>query len=429
MIAHIFETSTRDVSCHALKYIAGLLSHCPRKNMERLCETIPDTNQQDLQHFISDSPWSFASLWQWVGERAGQILGGGQDNMLLIDESGFSKKGTKSAGVARQYNGRLGKVDNCQVGVYSALSRGVRAVLTGGKLYLPEDWVNDPERCAAAGIPKSAQVFRTKPELAWELIEQAEQNALPFGWVGMDSGYGRDQGLLLKIAGMGKTFIADVDHDQLVWTEKPTSVTRPANLSESGAQPVDALWKEGRRRARGYVLRQGENGKVKVQFWAKRVWIWPPTSEIPMPVWLLVSERADKEVKYSLSNAGEETPWTRLALRQGQRHFIERAFEDGKSELGMAEYQARKWLAWHHHMVLVGAAMVFALGERELTRKDSPLLSVRDIVEMIAWYFSKERTGTEVEQAIRARHERRKVSMDSKRRRENWRSASNKTSG
>ena len=137
-----------------------------------------------------------------------------------------------------------------------------------------------------------------------------------------------------------------------------------------------------------------------------------------MPVWLLVSQRSDGGLKYSLSNAEEETGWKELAIGQGQRHFVERAFEDGKSQLGMGQYQARKWLAWQHHMVLVGLAMVFALEERELMRQDSALLSVRDIVEMIAWYFTKDRTGNEVEAAIRARHDRRRVSMESHKRRD-----------
>lgn len=419
MIAHFFERNTRDVSCHAHKYIAGLLSRCPRKNMERICEALPDTTLEELQHFLSDSPWESGPLWQWVGRRASGLLGDMRRHMLLIDESGFSKKGTKSAGVERQYNGRLGKVDNCQVGVFSALSAGNRGVLTGARLYLPESWVKAPERCKAAGIPEAERVFRTKSELAWELVEEAAGNGIEFDWVGMDAGYGRDQGLLLKICGMGKRFVADVPVDQLVWTSEPKTPKRPSDLPASGAESVEALYRRPGVRTRNFVLREGENGKVKVRFWAMRVWIWPPTSEVSVPVWLMVSERSDKKLKYSLSNAAEEEAWEELAVRQGQRHFVERAFEDGKTELGMGQYQARKWLAWQHHMVLVGAAMVFALGERQLMSKDSPLLSVRDIVEMIAWYFSKERTGQDVEAEIRARHERRRISMESHRRREN----------
>ena len=185
-------------------------------------------------------------------------------------------------------------------------------------------------------------------------------------------------------------------------------------MSQDGAVPVDSLWKKGKSKALKFKLREGENGRVRVRFWARRVWIWPLSSEIPMAVWLCVTERADGTVKYSLSNAPEETTWEDLAKRQGQRYFVERAFEDGKSELGMADYQSRGWLAWHHHMVLVGVAMVFALGERELLKEDAPMLSVRDIVDLIAWYFEKGRTEAEVEAAVRERHRRRIKAMKSK---------------
>jgi SRSO17 transposase len=424
VIAQFFTNDHGDLSPQARTYIAGLLTRCPRKNMERICEEVPGAVFQNLQYFISESPWEHSPLWKWIGERAAKLLGGGTENMLLIDESGFSKKGDKSAGVARQYNGRVGKVDNCQVGVFSALSYGCRATLTGARLYLPEDWTEDSERCDAAKIPEAERRFRTKPELAWELIEQMEMDGIPFGWVGMDAVYGRDQGLLLKISGMGRKFMADVNHDQKVWPVAPESQLRPGNITEDGAVSVDSLWALGKGAARKFRLREAENGRVEVRFWTKRVWIWPQTSEIPMGVWLCVTERSDGSVKYSLTNAPEEMGWEELAKRQGQRYFVERAFEDGKSELGMADYQSRRWLAWHHHMVLVAVAMVFTLGERELLRKDAPMLSVRDIVDLIAWYFEKGRTEAEVEAAVRDRHRRRIRAMKSKMRRKSGESGS-----
>jgi SRSO17 transposase len=417
VIAGFFNISARDVSPQAHLYVAGLLTRCPRKNVERICEEMPGAKFENVQYFLSESPWKCAPLWKWVASRASKSMDGGADSMLLIDESCFTKKGVKSAGVARQYNGRLGKVDNCQVGVFSALSHGERSVLTGARLYLPEEWVKNPDRCQEAGIPLEERKFRTKPQLAWELIEQADADGIPFDWVGMDAVYGRDQSLLLRIAGMGKKFVADVNHDQLVWISEPQSQERPVKVSADGAVRVDTLWKAGNSDARKVKLRDGENGRVRIRFWAQRVWIWPSTSEIPIAVWLAVTERADGTVKYSLTNAAETTEWTELARRQGQRYFVERAFEDGKSELGMGEYQARRWLAWHHHMVLVAVAMVFALEERELLKADAPMLSVRDIVDLIAWYFEKGRTDKDVETAIRIRHRRREKAMKSKMRR------------
>lgn len=418
MIAEVFRTRTRDSSAQARAYLSGLLSRIKRKNMERMSEALEEIKHQDLQQFLSDSPWEAAALWKWTGQEASRILGGGREQMLLIDESGFAKKGEKSVGVARQYNGRLGKVDNCQLGVFSALTHGFRVALVGARLFLPQEWTKDPKRMLAVGVPKARQQYQTRNELAWELIEQAQRDGLEFGWVGMDSAYGRDQNLLLKIAGAGLKFVADVDVSQFVWEACPAGPIRPAKIEASGAVRVEELWREGQKRATYRTLRTGENGTLEVRFWSRQVWIWPSESEIPIQVWLLVSLRSDGEIKYSLSNAPDETPKSELATRHAQRFFIERAFQDGKSELGMGEYQARKWRAWEHHMSLVGAAMVFALKERVEAEATSPLTSVRDVVEMVSWYFLKPRTADEVSQAIFKRHERRRRVSESKARRD-----------
>ena len=415
MLETYFQAGTKNGSVHARHYLAGLLSRTRRKNMERFSEGNPDADYQGLQQFLSDSPWAPGPLWSWTRCEAARLLGKEGRPHLLIDESAFAKKGEKSAGVSRQYNGRLGKVDNSQIGVFAALARDQRAVLTGARLYLPKEWVADPKRCRAAGIPKDQQIFRTKGDLAWELIEETIQDGIDFETVGFDAGYGRDQALLLKVAGAGKVFVADVDHDQLVWQREPCSPRRPSSLTESGAVPVNGLQAVGV--AHLYTLRVGENGPVQVEFRAQRVWIWPTTGELPMEVWLLVSRRSDGSIKYSLCNAAETTRWIELAHLQSQRYFIERAFEDGKSELGLGDYQVRKWRGWQHHMALVGAAMVFALAERCRHAADSPMLSVRDVVEMVAWYFTRERSTEELTESILKRHRRRKQAMESKLRR------------
>jgi SRSO17 transposase len=195
-IASLFDTTTHNGSSHAQLYLQGLLSELAAKNMGRMEERIAGAKPENLQQFLSDSPWKSSGLWFWVGQRANEHLGGPARSMLLIDESAHGKKGDKSVGVARQYNGRLGKTDNGQVGVYSALALGTRATLTGSRLYLPEEWVQDRPRCLAAGIPAEEIRFRTKLELARELVAEALANGLKFAWVGVDAGYGRDQGLL-----------------------------------------------------------------------------------------------------------------------------------------------------------------------------------------------------------------------------------------
>ena len=414
MISGFFQCHKHNVSEHGQQYLCGLLSSAERKNMERICEVIPGTKQTDLQHFLSDSPWDEEPIWKWVGLETARSLGGGLKNTLLIDESGFHKKGKSSVGVARQYNGRQGKVDNCQIGVFGTLSLDQRSGLVGSRLYLPREWVKNKKRCRAAGIPKEKQVFKTKIDLAWDLIESTHQAGVKFGQVGIDTLYGRDQNLLLKVAALGKVFMADVDCSQWVWLEEPAGTRRPMKIKASGAQRVDGLWKKGRGVARPVVLRTGENGPVEVKVWRRRVWIWPGDSEMAMELWLVVSERSDGTVKYSLSNADQEIGLEELAQQQGQRYFVERSFQDGKSHLGMGQYQARGWRSWHHHMALVGLAMHFTLLEREALKEEAPLLSVRDIVEFIGGWFASEMTHQDLRQRIADRHRRRTIQMQQK---------------
>src|SRR5436305_1004760 len=176
MITGIFASTKKrseQLAGHACDYLKGLLSELPRKNMERMGEAMRDVSHEDLQHFISGSRWEHARVFAWIARRASARLGQHRDSMLLVDESCFAKKGGRSAGVARQYNGRLGKTENSQVGVFSALGCGTRAALIGARLYLPKEWIEDPARCKAAGIPQGQVQARTKIDLARELIEEA----------------------------------------------------------------------------------------------------------------------------------------------------------------------------------------------------------------------------------------------------------------
>lgn len=411
MIESFFQVHKHNVGDRAQEYVSGLLGGARRKNMEGITEVLPEANYENLQNFISKSPWAVEPIWRWLGLEAAKTLGGGEDAMLLVDESGFSKKGNASVGVSRQYNGRLGKIDNCQVGVFASLSYNNRATLIGCRLYLPKDWIEKIPRCEKAGIPKAQRVHRTKLELAWDLIQGAEADGITFGCVGIDAGYGRDQNLLLKIAGLGKKFVADVDCNQQVWLEEPRQEQRPKGLEASGAKRVDAIWTQSKDQSRAVELRSGENGPVVVQFWRRRVWIWPGQSEIPMEVWLLISERSDGSVKYSLSNADRNIRFEALARLQGQRYFVERCFQDGKSYLGMAEYETRGWLAWHHHMALVGMALYFTLLEREALKQETPMLSVRDIVELMGGWFACRLSKEDLVARIAARHKRRTLQM------------------
>jgi hypothetical protein len=178
-----FRQRTRTVETSARHYVRGLLQ-AETKNMERMEEAIPEADHQALQHMLSESTWPERAVLDQVAQDANRLLGGHPDSALRIDESGCPKKRMQSVGVARQWCGQLGKVENCQVGVFAALSRGTEATLIDGRLFLPEAWTSDSARCQAAGIPRAQRGFQRKTDLALPMVAHARQQGLGFAWVG-----------------------------------------------------------------------------------------------------------------------------------------------------------------------------------------------------------------------------------------------------
>jgi SRSO17 transposase len=414
MITHLFAPTAKraeNTARHARIYIEGLLSEAPRKNSEAIADAAGGVESQDLQNFIADSKWEESALFEFIAGKANGRLGDHPESMLALDEVGFTKKGKLSAGVARQYNGRLGKVDNCQVGVFSALVNGPRGALVGARLLLPEEWTKDPQRCLAAGVPVERIAPTSKPALARELIEEAESFGVRYARIGMDSFYGRETGLLCWIEDRGGEFYADIPSNSHVWLKQPAPGKRPASPGKAGATRVDAVLERGGgwKKSKRIKLRDSENGPVKVDSLVRRVWVWGADEPCARQWWLLMSRDAGGTVKYTLSNAPAGTAQETLARRQGQRHFIERTFQNSKSHLGMADYQVRKWRAWHRHMAMVATAGLFVLEERLAAAETEPLLSVRDIVQILDWYFRKSPSLEEVIGQVARRHERRKL--------------------
>lgn len=424
-----FRAARHDLSPQARRYAAGLVMKAPRKNMERMEEYVAEFDYQAEQQFLSDSPWDHRLLVEQVAKDVDATLGGA-DSMLLIDESGFAKKGTKSAGVARQWNGRQGKVDNCQVGVFAALSDGQTAALVDVRLFLPEDWTSNPERCAQAKIPEAECQARTKPELAWEMIQQAVARGLRFGWTGLDSLYGNTPWLLRAIADRGLLFAADVHRDQRVYLDDPAPY-RPRRTAGTGrkftrrqtrqesveiaalfAHLPAACWRK-------VMVREGTKGTIAVRACRRQVWLWNGEEQKARPWWAVAFiDSATGEPKYFLSNAGPKVTLRTLVQKRATRYWIERSFQDAKTSLGMADYQARGWLAWHHHMAMVMLAMLFVVRERKLNERAVELLSYQDIVELLDTYLARaDRSKEAVLENMRRRHAKRRAAIESARRR------------
>ena len=358
---------------HALAYLRGLLQHDGRKNAEAIALSFDDDQARAVQQFLTDSPWDYHRVQQEVQAIFAQELVPSTRTWCLgtvgvLDDSGFPKKGTHSVGVQRQWCGRLGKKDNCQVGVFLVGVTPAGCALLDQQIYLPEDWVLDPKRRQEVGVPRRV-TFRTKPQLGLELHTRVQQAGhIHFDWLTCDEGYGRDGAFLSELERRRQRYVAEVPVTTTVWTQDPA--TQIPEYTGRGRRPMRPV----RDSVRSVVavaaalpatawqvlcLRAGSGEPVTYEFAATRVWAMRDQEPGPA-VWLLVRRPLGggppEEVKYYLSNAPGETPLETLALVAGCRVRVEEYLEDGKMHLGMAHYEVRSWAGWHHHMALVAVA-------------------------------------------------------------------------
>lgn len=406
--ADAFKTTTRESSAQARLYLQGLLTESGRKNMEGIDDHLGAGRYQSIQQFISDSPWSADALFKAVARRAAERLGDHRDTTLCIDESAHTKKGKSSCGVSRQYNGRLGKRDNCQVGVHSSLQNNGHRALIGAELYLSEEWIEDTSRCLKAGVPEERikQGMLSKIDLARKLVTDALKAGVRFGCVCVDALYGRDRAFRAFLRDLDLTYCCDVPCNTLV-----IEVGGAAQSGKPAAQRVsvlaDKLMADSRQPAARIDLREGENGSVSAKVWARRVLVERPDHDGHDEEWLIIRSMPDGTLKFTLSNAPASVSLSQLAKWSASRFYVERAFQDAKSHVGMGDYQFRGWTAWHHHMAMVCLATLFLMEERLLNPMGMEMLSAHDIVEMLDWAFRKHRSEHELIEHIRNRHRRR----------------------
>lgn len=335
---------------------------------------------QNMQHFMSKSPWSgFAMIeqvQQAVCERD-ELQGG----VLILDESADVKSGASSAGVSRQHNGRLGKIEQSQVGVYLSYAKDRLWTLIDAELFVPEKWFSNSyaERRDKAEIPAERSVFQTKLELGWQMIERAQAAGLPFVAVAFDSLYGRSFWLRDQCDQAGIEYYADIPADYRVYLEEPQLefeltkrgkpskkfqvVGQEALKASDLAQSPETAWDT-------LTLRPNERGMLTADFAMQRVWVVNTQGLIREET--LLMQRNHQEIRYSLSNAPRNTPLLTLAQRKSQRYFVERSIQDAKSELGLDEFQAIKYRAWQHHLALTILASWFIAETRLDWEEDYP---------------------------------------------------------
>jgi len=362
-------------------YLQGLMSPLERKSMEPIALSLMDTHRVSaLQKFMSYGKWGTETLANLHQQEAAETLADPQ-GVISVDGSDFPKKGKESVGVARQYCGSLGKVDNCQAGVFLAYASPKGYVLLDRRLFLPEIWFSKEyeERRQKCKIPAETQ-FKTKNQLALEMIQGLQNSALfPAKWITCDESFGRDSKFLDSLP-KELFYFAEVPNNTHVWTKHPrTGIPaysgrgrKPKRMKCSTKSiPVSTLSKNSQLSWQQVTLAEGAKGPIMAEVTRTRV----TESRNGLPgkeVWLFIRRSIDKnEIKYFLSNADLETPIDEMCHVCTMRWPIEQCFKEGKNELGMDHYEHRQWEAWHRHMIFVFLAQLFLLRIRLKFKKNS----------------------------------------------------------
>jgi SRSO17 transposase len=339
------------------RYLEGLLGPVERKNGWQLAEHLGDARPWRTQRVLSHVLWDEDAARDLCREHVVERLGAG-DAVLVVDETAFVKKGRHSAGVARQYCGTLGKVENCQVGVFLAYGSRKGHALIDRRLYLPEAWAGDAERRRAAKIADEVP-FLTKPEIAREMIARALDAGVPCGWVLGDEVYGADRRLRAMLEERGKPYVLAIRGNDRLDAELDGGVGRDEAAALARALPPRA-W---RRLSAG----AGTKGE-RLYDWA-RVRLLPPPAAGDAPPrerWLLVrrSVADPADLAYFAVFAPAGLRLVDLARAAGRRWLVEECFEAAKQEVGLADYEVRSWRGWHRHVTLAMLALALLAGLR-----------------------------------------------------------------
>ncbi|MFC1714759.1 IS701 family transposase [Candidatus Poribacteria bacterium] len=426
--AHYFATKTRTVAHRAKQYMQGQLQYQRWGNMVQFEKIVPDSDNQSLQHFASNSPWEDEPILDDVCKTVSERIGDSEHGSIHIDESGLPKQGDDSVGVARQHCGRLGKVANCQMGVFLGYTANSHRILLDKRLYLPAKWVSDKKRREKCGVPENI-VFQTKAQLGLELIHRAQERDIPFAWIGMDSYYGQQEWLLTELETQDSLYIADIPCDTRAWLELPRTRI-PARKGNRGRKPtklkadsqptrVDQMASalEQSQWTRMYI-RDTERG----QLWSWLVFlrVYPVRDQLPGPeTWLILrKDEGEKKLKYQFCNASSDTPLESLADMSHSRYWMERAIQDAKGEAGLADYELRGWRGWHHHMTMTILAMLFLLELQLDWKPKAPNLTIQDVREILEVILPKrEMTPDEILKIIQQKHKAKLSARHSKHRR------------
>ena len=362
---HKIRTQTRDASEYGYHYLSGIIRMESGRTISQVAR-VAGIAEQNMQQFMSDSPWPgdevIADLQRDIGAHPHYQSG----SVLVIDESADEKAGEYSAGAGRQHNGRLGKVEMSQVGVFLSLTNQGYHTWVDGELYFPQAWFEPSaaKKRKKVGLPEDRE-FQTKLDLALQMVKRVKQKGLPFEAVDCDSLYGRKGWLRDEFAALNIEYDADVPEDTQVYLTPPAVKFKlgkrgkpTKQLAITGrAYQVKALKKDPHTDGQTLTLRPNERGMLVADFARRRVWTVRPDASLRQE-WLLIRQSTARTT-YSLSNASKNTSLSTMANRKSQRYFIERSNQDAKSEFGWDEFQALKYRAWQHQLALTIMASWF----------------------------------------------------------------------
>ncbi len=360
---------------HFFKYMVGQFSKLERKSIEPIALAVEDGNVRAMQRFVSDAQWDDEKILVKYRNMVNEDMGS-SDGVLIFDETGFVKKGNDSVGVAKQYCGSIGKVENCQCGVFAAYASPSGYALLDKRLFVPEKWFSDDYklRRQKCRLPESVR-FKTKPQLAAEMFHKlVEEATVPFKYVVADSLYGNSAEFIQAVEAHGQlTYFVETPCDTQCWLKRPISrekkykykgeirtkkivektEKKPIDVSTLAKSINDFFWYRRK-------VSEGTKGPIEYEFTKRRVVL--SNKGLPQrSVWLLMRRTIEKQpvYKFFVSNAGASARLNLFVWLSGIRWAIEQCFEETKSELGMDHYEVRKYRGWHHHIITCMLAHFF----------------------------------------------------------------------
>jgi SRSO17 transposase len=360
---------------HAAEYITGLVSRLERKTGEGIAYLF-DQPRQGIQTFIGEVLWDHQPLLLRLAVQVGQELGE-PDGVIVFDPSGFPKKGTKSVGVAKQWCGRLGKVENCQVGIYMGYVTRKEHAIVNVRLYLNKEWAKDRTRRKEAGVPRSIK-FQTRHQLALEMLAECGE-FLPHSWIAGDDEMGRPSSFRQQLRSLGQRYLLAVPSNTTV-RDIEAPLPEPSGRGPKRKSPFVRLdkWRASlpEEAWTKIEVRDGEKGPLAIEAVKRRVQARTERKGTGPEELLSVTRERQSDntfkIDYYLSNAEPDIPLEELARVAKAEHRIEECFERAKGEAGLGDYQARNWIGWHHHQTLSLLAAWFLNQETRRGKNTDP---------------------------------------------------------